>query len=62
MGESISGAILFKETLGQSTAAGVPFVKCLKQQGILPGIKVDEVRACFSFLTEDKEKSSSFLF
>lgn len=43
MGEHIAGAILFKETLGQSSSEGVPFVECLKRQGILPGIKVDEV-------------------
>lgn len=34
---------MFKETLGQSSVEGVPFVECLRQQGILPGIKVDEV-------------------
>ena len=36
--------ILFKETLYQSTAAGKPFVQCLLEQGVYPGIKVDEVR------------------
>lgn len=39
----ISGAIMFKETLYQSAADGTPFVDCLKRQGVLPGIKVDEV-------------------
>lgn len=34
---------MFKEALTQSTSGGVPFVDCLKSQGILPGIKVDEV-------------------
>ena len=42
LGDSISGAILFKETLYQSAASGKPFVECLQDQGILPGIKVDE--------------------
>ncbi len=37
----ISGTIMFDETLFQSSRAGVPFVEVLKQQGILPGIKVD---------------------
>ncbi len=37
----ISGAILFDETLRQSSRAGVPFAKLLADQGILPGIKVD---------------------
>lgn len=41
LGSYISGTIMFEETLFQSTRAGVPFVDVLKQQGILPGIKVD---------------------
>jgi fructose-bisphosphate aldolase class I len=39
--ESISGVILFDETLRQSTRAGVPFARCLTEQGAIPGIKVD---------------------
>jgi fructose-bisphosphate aldolase class I len=46
LGEFVSGVILFKETLYQSTADGKPFVKCLAEQGIAPGIKTDEVRSC----------------
>jgi len=42
LGEYISGAILFEETLYQSTAGGKPFVDCLKEAGIVPGIKVDK--------------------
>ena len=38
-----TGAILYKETLAQSSSEGIPFVDCLARQGILPGIKVDEV-------------------
>ncbi len=41
LGEFISGAILFDETLRQKTSAGTPFVEALEAQGILPGIKVD---------------------
>ena len=41
LGEYISGAILFDETLRQSTAHGVPFVKLMQDAGIIPGIKVD---------------------
>jgi fructose-bisphosphate aldolase class I len=41
LGEGISGAILADETIRQSTAAGVSFVKTLQQMGIVPGIKVD---------------------
>ncbi|KAF1696605.1 class I fructose-bisphosphate aldolase [Pseudoxanthomonas koreensis] len=37
----ISGAILYDETLRQSTKDGVPFAKYLADNGILPGIKVD---------------------
>ncbi|MCD9098091.1 fructose-bisphosphate aldolase class I [Luteimonas fraxinea] len=42
LSEHISGAILFDETLRQSTKAGVPFAKYLSQHGIIPGIKVDK--------------------
>jgi fructose-bisphosphate aldolase, class I len=37
----VSGVILYEETLGQSTAKGVPFTKLLDDQDIVPGIKVD---------------------
>jgi fructose-bisphosphate aldolase class I len=43
LGESISGVILFKETLAQSTITGKTFVDCLEEANIYPGIKVDEV-------------------
>merc|ERR1711990_248040 len=42
LGEYISGAIMFEETLFQSSSEGKPFVDCLKEQGIVPGIKVDK--------------------
>ncbi len=41
LGDSIAGAILYDETIRQSTKAGVPFVKSLTDAGIIPGIKVD---------------------
>lgn len=41
LGEAISGAILFDETIRQATADGVPFVKVLGDAGIVPGVKVD---------------------
>ncbi len=41
LGKHISGAILYDETLRQSTADGRSFVSVLEQAGILPGIKVD---------------------
>lgn len=42
LGEHISGAILFDETLRQSTKDGVPFAKVMMENGIIPGIKVDK--------------------
>ena len=41
LGEFISGAILFDETIRQSKKDGTPFVKLLTEAGIVPGIKVD---------------------
>jgi fructose-bisphosphate aldolase class I len=41
LGESISGAILFDETIRQTKKDGAPFVKALNEAGIIPGIKVD---------------------
>ncbi len=42
LGEHISGAILFDETLRQSSADGVPLVKIMQDGGVIPGIKVDK--------------------
>ena len=41
LGEHISGAILYDETLRQSTVDGVSFVKVMQDAGIIPGIKVE---------------------
>lgn len=41
LGKYISGAIMFEETLYQSSADGKPFVDILREQNIMPGIKVD---------------------
>ncbi len=41
LAEGIGGAILFDETIRQSTRDGRPFVKVLAEAGIIPGIKVD---------------------
>jgi len=41
IGDYLGGCILYEETLYQSTPDGVPFVKLLKDLGIVPGIKVD---------------------
>jgi fructose-bisphosphate aldolase, class I len=41
LGECISGAILFDETIRQQKKDGTPFVKVIADAGIIPGIKVD---------------------
>lgn len=41
LGESISGAILYDETIRQQTKDGTPFIEVLTGAGIIPGIKVD---------------------
>jgi fructose-bisphosphate aldolase class I len=41
LGECISGAILFDETIRQKKKDGTPFVKVLTDTGIIPGIKMD---------------------
>ena len=42
IGESISGCIMFEETLFQKTDDGRPFPEVLKAAGVIPGIKVDK--------------------
>lgn len=42
LGEYISGAILFEETLYQNTTDGRTMVDALKESNIIPGIKVDK--------------------
>jgi fructose-bisphosphate aldolase class I len=39
--ESISGVILYDETIRQRTKGGTPFVRVIIDAGIIPGIKVD---------------------
>jgi fructose-bisphosphate aldolase class I len=39
---TISGVILFDETIRQKAANGTPLVEVLRRQGIVPGIKVDK--------------------
>jgi fructose-bisphosphate aldolase class I len=42
LGQYISGAILFEETLYQNTTDGKKMVDILQENGIIPGIKVDK--------------------
>jgi fructose-bisphosphate aldolase class I len=41
LGESISGVILYDETIRQHKNDGTPFLEILSDAGIIPGIKVD---------------------
>ncbi|MEP6739200.1 MAG: class I fructose-bisphosphate aldolase [Caldimonas sp.] len=41
LGESISGAILYDETVRQTTTDGRPFIRAVLDAGMIPGIKVD---------------------
>ena len=41
IGECISGAILYDETIRQQKKDGTPFAKAITDAGMIPGIKVD---------------------
>ena len=41
IGEFLSGVILYDETIRQESSDGTPLLKVLENQGIVPGIKVD---------------------
>jgi fructose-bisphosphate aldolase class I len=41
VGDHISGAILYDETIRQATDQGTPFTEVLEKAGVIPGIKVD---------------------
>jgi len=41
IGDFISGAILYDETIRQRAEDGTPLVELLQKQGVIPGIKVD---------------------
>ena len=41
LGESISGVILYDETIRQSSRDGTPFIELINNAGMIPGIKVD---------------------
>ncbi|HXB09243.1 MAG TPA: class I fructose-bisphosphate aldolase [Puia sp.] len=42
LGDHLSGAILYDETVYQSTREGISFLEVLAAAGVMPGIKVDE--------------------
>ncbi|HCE44454.1 MAG TPA: fructose-bisphosphate aldolase class I [Lentisphaeria bacterium] len=49
MEESISGVILFDETIRQKTHDGIPFAEYLAGKGVVPGIKVDKGAKALAF-------------
>ena len=62
LGEYISGAICFEETLFEKTPDGTPFVDLLKANNIIPGIKVDKGQAPIdSHLAAEGETSTQGL-
>lgn len=56
LGQYISGAILFEETLYQSTVDGKKIVDILVEQNIVPGIKVDKVRYAFFLINHFRQR------
>lgn len=48
LGQYISGAILYDETIRQKTKDGVPFTEVMMKNGIIPGIKVDKGTAALA--------------
>ena len=54
IGESISGVILFDETIRQQTMNGIPMPEALKKQGVIPGIKVDKGAKDFALFPGEK--------
>jgi len=54
IGEFISGAILYDETIRQSTDDGTPFPQALNDQGTIPGIKVDTGAKPLALASDEK--------
>lgn len=54
IGEYLSGTILFDETIRQKTNDGKPFPQVLKDQNVIPGIKVDEGKHPLPFSPQEK--------
>ena len=53
LGDHISGAILYDETIRQSTDQGSPFTEVLEKAGMLPGIKVDTGAKPLAFFPQE---------
>jgi fructose-bisphosphate aldolase, class I len=53
-GEFISGVILYDETIRQQSSDGTPFPEVLRNQGIIPGIKVDKGTTALAGFPDEK--------
>jgi len=54
IGEFLSGVILFDETLRQEASDGTPLPEVLKNQGVIPGIKVDRSTVSLPLSPDEK--------
>ena len=54
LGESISGAILYDETIRQRKKDGTPFVKAITDAGIIPGSKLTRVQRTWLVIPEKR--------
>ncbi len=54
IGEYISGAIMFDETIRQKDDNGTPFPELLSEQEVIPGIKVDKGKINLPFSKQEK--------
>jgi len=54
LNESISGAILYDETIRQQKKDGTPLIKIIVDAGIIPGIKVDAGAKAMAFHSGEK--------
>ena len=53
VGDHISGAILYDETIRQATDQGTPFTEVLEKAGVIPGIKVDTGAKPLAFFQDE---------
>ena len=54
LGECISGAILYDETIRQRKKDGTPFVKVLTDEGLFPASKLTPVQRTWQVIPERK--------
>lgn len=54
IGEYLSGVILFDETIRQQTSDGRPMPEVLREQGVIPGIKVDKSTTAMPLSPQEK--------